>query len=92
MSKVDDLRAMREARFAAGAQPRVAATPRTPTAGQPVRPVRPVSPVSQARSAEPESPEETEAQETERLCGHRSIGNKSCQRVAGHPEKNHRYK
>ncbi len=26
------------------------------------------------------------------LCGHRNIGNKSCQRPAGHSEKNHRYK
>jgi hypothetical protein len=26
------------------------------------------------------------------LCGHRNIGNKSCRRPAGHPEKNHRYK
>jgi hypothetical protein len=26
------------------------------------------------------------------LCGHRNIGNKSCQRPAGHAEKNHRYK
>ena len=28
----------------------------------------------------------------EALCGHRNMGNKSCQRPAGHPEKNHRYK
>jgi len=26
------------------------------------------------------------------LCGHRNIGNKTCVRPAGHPEKNHRYK
>jgi len=26
------------------------------------------------------------------LCGHRNIGGKSCQRPAGHAEKNHRYK
>ncbi len=26
------------------------------------------------------------------FCGHRSIGNKSCRRPAGHAEKNHRYK
>jgi len=25
------------------------------------------------------------------LCGHRNIGNKTCRRPAGHPEKNHRY-
>jgi len=25
------------------------------------------------------------------LCGHRNMGNKSCRRPAGHPEKNHRY-
>jgi hypothetical protein len=30
--------------------------------------------------------------ETQGLCGHRNIGNKSCQRPAGHAEKNHRYK
>jgi hypothetical protein len=26
------------------------------------------------------------------LCGHRNMGGKSCQRPAGHEEKNHRYK
>jgi hypothetical protein len=26
------------------------------------------------------------------LCGHRSMGNKSCRRTAGHEEKSHRYK
>lgn len=26
------------------------------------------------------------------LCGHRGMGNKSCQRAAGHAEKSHRYK
>ncbi len=29
---------------------------------------------------------------TEGICGHRSIGNKSCQRPPGHPEQSHRYK
>jgi hypothetical protein len=28
----------------------------------------------------------------ENQCGHRNMGNKSCQRSAGHAEKSHRYK
>jgi hypothetical protein len=42
---------------------------------------------SSAPDGEPE-PEDA----TAGLCGHRNMGNKSCSRPAGHPEKNHRYR
>ena len=89
MSKVDAQRAMREARYAAlQAQPpatrRPAPTREQPTAeAPPVEAMRRGSPPAQGRRT---------ADLATGLCGHRSIGNKSCQREAGHPEKAHRYK
>jgi hypothetical protein len=49
---------------------------------------------SAGRSAPARNGESVEvaADPTAALCGHRSIANKSCQRPAGHTEKNHRYK
>lgn len=76
MSKVDAQRAMREARYAA----MLAAAPPTRT------PVR----AAPTKAAEP-APAQAQAVETAAVCGHRNIGNKSCQRPAGHTEKNHRY-
>jgi hypothetical protein len=76
MSKVGDLQALREARYAAHqAQtvPGTAAVKRAaPTPAQPPAPVVAI--------------------ESEDLCGHRGMGNKSCQRSAGHAEKSHRYR
>lgn len=75
MSKVDAMRALREARRAAASAPaaRVAARPATP----PVRAVPVADP----------SP----GQEASGLCGHRSMNGRSCTRTSGHSEKNHRY-
>ncbi|MCW2616703.1 MAG: hypothetical protein JWN08_3697 [Frankiales bacterium] len=80
MSKVDALRAMREAKYARnGAAPAAngTATPRTP--------LRAPAAAKAARAvAEP-------VEDTGELCGHRNMGGKSCSRPAGHSEKNHRY-
>ncbi len=98
MSKVDALRAMREARYAANQARRPAdapsrgPAPSTTTAAD-AAPVK-KAPVRKAAAppdedAAPGAPGE-EAPEAQ-LCGHKNIGGKSCRRPAGHPEKNHRY-
>lgn len=90
MSKVDALRAMREAKYArAGAPPDPPGTTK-PTSARSAS-AKPVSakPVSKA-SARASKPVELLPDGAE-LCGHRSMGGKSCSRDAGHSEKNHRY-
>lgn len=96
MSKMDNLRAMREARYAeaharsAKAAPQQAATatptPRatTTTATQVAKPApTPDAPTATAS----ETPAEPEAA----LCGHRAISGRTCTREAGHAAKSHRY-
>lgn len=80
MSKVDALRAMREAKYA-----RAGAPPLPPGSVAP-KATRPVARAA-AKALEPD----VVAAETDELCGHRNMGGKSCSRPAGHSEKNHRY-
>ena len=88
MSKMDALRAMREARHAEAAK-------RGATKKAPLRLVEPpvapepttgAAPASPARrpSAVPELPAPA-------LCGHRSMNGRTCTREHGHSAKNHRY-
>ena len=84
MSKVDAMRALREARYA-----RTAVPPKTSaaTAAGAARPISgPVPAAEAARAAKP-----PQAQAAGDQCGHRSIGGKHCSRPAGHSEQNHRY-
>jgi hypothetical protein len=104
VSKVDAQRAMREARYAE-AQARRAATdsqsaPSTRAAPRADRPgltggpgaaAAPKAAATDPAKAPDRSPPADQGAAAE-LCGHRSIGNKSCRRPAGHAEKNHRYK
>ena len=86
MSKMDALRAMREARYAQSATPtaRPTARPSTP-------PVAP-TPVRTARPAASSAPAETPAaDDAEALCGHRNMGGRTCTREQGHAAKSHRY-
>jgi hypothetical protein len=78
MSKMDNLRAMREAKYdAAAARSPKAAASRKPTA-------RPEPP----RAAEPDvTPKSNEPAQ----CGHRAISGRVCTREQGHSEKSHRY-
>ncbi len=78
MSKMDDLRAMREARYEEGAA-RAAAKPQT----APKWAERPVPKTAEAQppAAEPEV----------QLCGHRAISGRTCTREHGHAAKSHRY-
>ena len=91
MSKVDALRALREAKYAAD---RAAAPAGTVKKAPALRPsaatasvTKPASKTSKTRAAtDTAEPEVAEAQ-----CGHRNMGGKSCTRPEGHSEKNHRY-
>jgi hypothetical protein len=82
MSKMDNLRAMREAKYAA-AQKQAGAKPATTRAA--------VAPAAAApkRAAEPAA--DTAAADTDELCGHRNISGRTCTRERGHAAKSHRY-
>ena len=86
MSKVDALRAMREAKYARSGAPPQPSGAAAPKAAKPSTrtPAKTGSP-----AAEPEA-RGTDT-DTDELCGHRNMGGKSCSRPAGHSEKNHRY-
>ena len=86
MSKMDALRAMREAKYAE-TQRRSSAMP----AKRAARPtVAPTAPRRVATTEEAEPPA-SEAEPAAGLCGHRNMGGRSCTRDAGHPQKSHRY-
>ena len=83
MSKVDALRAMREAKYA-----RAGAPPQPPGTAAP----RAAKPLARAAATAQRPVEDTDAEtETDELGGHRHMGGQSCSRPAGHSEKNHRY-
>jgi len=78
MSKMDDLRALREARYEQRAA--AATQPAAKRAGQ--------------RAAEPDEvlPSATDPEVLEGLlCGHRAISGRTCTRERGHSAKSHRY-
>ncbi|WP_374457096.1 hypothetical protein [Nocardioides sp.] len=81
MSKMDNLRAMREARYAE-AQKRAAAAPVKPAVKVPV------APPAAAKKAKVEPKVEPAADE---LCGHRNMSGRTCTREQGHAAKSHRY-
>lgn len=81
MSKMDNLRAMREAKYA-DAQKRASAAPARPSARPPVAPSSPAA----KKPAEP-----APAEATEELCGHRNMSGRTCTREQGHAAKSHRY-
>jgi hypothetical protein len=94
-SKMDGLRAMREAKYAANAKRGAAgAGSGTPSAARKSPPVAPEAPQATARPAAPApvpTPEDAPAEGTEALCGHRNMGGRTCTREAGHAAKSHRY-
>jgi hypothetical protein len=85
MSKMDNLRAMREAKYAE-AQKRAASAPARPKA--PVAPPAPAA-AKAATTAEPEAAATAPADEA--LCGHRNMSGRTCTRELGHAAKSHRY-
>ncbi len=75
MSKMDNLRAMREAKYA-----------RAQAGGATAR-RNLVAPTKSAQTSAPEP----EASSSEALCGHRNMSGRTCTREAGHDAKSHRY-
>ena len=81
MSKMDNLRAMREAKYAES-QKRAASAPARPKA-----PVAPPAPEKTAGDPLAEAADSTD----EELCGHRNMSGRTCTRERGHAAKSHRY-
>ncbi len=79
MSKMDGLRAMREARYAQ-AQARGGTSATKPTVARKV-----------AEGSVPKSPTTPPETGPESLCGHRAISGRTCTRERGHAAKSHRY-
>jgi hypothetical protein len=86
MSKMDLLRAMREARYEA-AQKRTGAAASPPTVkAEPATGSKPAAkPKPKPAAVEPE------AAAGEALCGHRNMSGRTCTREHGHAAKSHRY-
>jgi hypothetical protein len=85
MSKMDDLRAMREARYEqsrARAKTIAPATPARPATTAPASRPEPAA----VLAVVPDPPEAAPS-----LCGHRNMGGRTCTREAGHAAKSHRY-
>ncbi len=88
MSKMDNLRAMREAKYAE-AQKRATSAPARPKAAAPVAPPAPAAKEAATSAAQPAVQSEQSA--TEELCGHRNMSGRTCTRERGHAAKSHRY-
>lgn len=86
MSKMDGLRAMREAKYAEAAKR--GGKPATKPAAKPAASQTASPTVAPSTAAKP--PAEAEAP-TEQLCGHRNMSGRSCTREHGHAAKSHRY-
>ena len=85
MSKMDGLRAMREARYERSL---TKATLRGDSPASNPKPApAPKRPTAEAGA----SPAEPGASTTQGLCGHRAISGRTCTRERGHDEKSHRY-
>ena len=85
MSKTDELRAMREAKYARAAAAQSGQAP----SGQ--APAQPKAAPKKAKAEPKVAPEAAATAETDGLCGHRSMNGRSCTREAGHAAKSHRY-
>lgn len=83
MSKMDALRAMREAKYAANS------AAASSGAVQPSRRATPVVRPSPAAAA-PDAGE-PDGVTSDQLCGHRNMSGRTCTRERGHTAKSHRY-
>lgn len=89
MSKMDALRAMREAKYEAAQKTSQKAGAKAPQA-RTRPPVAPPTTAAKARPAKVETSDEPAAQ-AEALCGHRNMSGRTCTREHGHAAKSHRY-
>ena len=88
MSKMDNLRAMREAKYEA--QKRAGAAAASSRPGPPAVPVV-LAARREADSAAPAPASTSVEADTEELCGHRNMSGRTCTRESGHAAKSHRY-
>jgi hypothetical protein len=88
MSKMDNLRALREARYEQDKAARPAASGGTAPAAKRAAPRRPAKAAAKAPAPVADSGGTPPA---DAACGHRAISGRTCTRPAGHAEKNHRY-
>jgi hypothetical protein len=90
MSKMDAMRAMREARYEAAQAGATKATPKAgaakPTVKAAAAPKTPRQAAKRAAKAEVASDPAPDG-----LCGHRAISGRTCTREKGHAAKSHRY-
>ena len=97
MSKMDGLRAMREARYEqAKKRGSTTATPaKAPTAPAAAKPAtKPAAKPATKRTRAPEPAAAAQAGDApagEALCGHRNMSGRTCTREHGHAAKSHRY-
>lgn len=90
MSKADDLRALREAKYARGAayglqHPKKQAPAPTAPAGS-------AKPGAKPEAKQPQPPEAPPTTSTQTdVCGHKNMMGRACTREAGHAAKSHRY-
>ena len=87
MSKMDGLRAMREARYeqAKKRSGTPATAPKAPTAPAAAKPA------AKPASRKAPTPEADVQPAAEALCGHRNMSGRTCTREQGHAAKSHRY-
>ena len=85
MSKMDGLRAMREARYAENTARAKTAAPAAKTVAK--APAAKKATTTEPRATTPDSDETVEPA----LCGHRNMGGRTCTREHGHAAKSHRY-
>lgn len=91
MSKMDGLRAMREARYAENAAraKSPAPTAKAAPAAAPAEKTAVVRKPAAKKAAASPSPDVAETEEA--LCGHRNMSGRTCTREQGHAAKSHRY-
>jgi hypothetical protein len=92
MSKMDNLRAMREARYDRAVARASQAVSARETSARATSPVALATPPRESiePSVEP-LPVAAEAEPAEQLCGHRNMSGRTCTREKGHSAKSHRY-
>jgi hypothetical protein len=88
MSKTDELRAMRDAKYAR-ARAATGRAPLQPNASAGKAPVAP--PAEGKKPAKAAKAEPAEAPASEAVCGHRNMSGRTCTREQGHAAKSHRY-
>lgn len=84
MSKIDALRALREAKYAANSARASSGTAKPAPRAAPVAKPAVATPAAATVGTPADAP-------SEELCGHRNMSGRTCTREQGHAAKSHRY-